>query len=187
MQRDGPNDCCYGTLARSAVKRLDWSLENQAPQDYATLSRLNDEDHEKEPPMTGDMVTITLESKVSRRQDLLTSALSDREIVLLNIERGAYFGMEGVAKRIWDQLTEPRCVADLCATLLTRFAVDPDTCRREVLTFLTELHAKDLILVSTDSARDAGADTGADTNAGAGADADADTGTGAGADAGVGA
>jgi hypothetical protein len=130
--------------------------------------------------MTGDMMTITLESTVSRRRDLLTSALSDRELVLLNIERGAYFGMEGVAKRIWEQLAEPRCVADLCATLLSRFAVDPDTCRREVLTFLTELHAKDLILVSKDSVRDAGAnaeadtDTDADTHAGAGADDGAD-------------
>jgi hypothetical protein len=123
--------------------------------------------------MTGDTMAITLESTVSRRQDLLTSALSDRELVLLNIERGAYFGMEGVAKRIWEQLAEPRCVADLCATLLTRFAVDPDTCRREVLTFLTELHAKDLILVSKDSSRDAGADAGADRDACAGADASA--------------
>lgn len=124
--------------------------------------------------MTGDTMAITLESTVSRRQDLLTSALSDRELVLLNIERGAYFGMEGVAKRIWEQLAEPRCVAELCATLLTRFAVDPDTCRREVLTFLTELHAKDLILVSKDSSRDAGADTGADGNVGADAVAGAD-------------
>jgi hypothetical protein len=124
--------------------------------------------------MTGDRMTIALDSTVSRRQDLLTSALSDRELVLLNIERGAYFGMEGVAKRIWDQLEEPRRVADLCATLLTRFAVDPETCRREVLTFLTELHAKDLIVVSKHGVRGAGADAGTDTDAGAGADAGAD-------------
>jgi hypothetical protein len=107
--------------------------------------------------MTGEMMAITLEDTVSRRRDLLTSALSDREMVLLNIECGAYFGMEGVAKRIWEELAEPRRVADLCATLLIRFAVDPDTCRREVLTFLTELRAKDLILVSMDTVCDAGA------------------------------
>jgi hypothetical protein len=117
--------------------------------------------------MTGDMMLITLESTVSRRQDLLTSTLSDREMVLLNIECGAYFGMEGVAKRIWEQLAEPRRVGDLCATLLTRFAVDPDICRREVLTFLTELHAKNLILVSMDTVRDAGADAGASADVGA--------------------
>ena len=128
--------------------------------------------------MTGDMMPLTLESTVSRRHDLLTSALSDREMVLLNIECGAYFGMEGVAKRIWEELAEPRRVADLCAGLLTRFAVDPNTCRQEVLTFLTELDAKNLILVSTNSVRDAGA--GADAGARVDARADADAGAGAG-------
>jgi hypothetical protein len=107
--------------------------------------------------MTGDMTIITLDSTVSRRTDLLTSALSDREMVLLNVECGAYFGMEGVAKRIWELLAEPRRVADLCAVLRSRFAVDPEVCRREVLTFLTELHAKNLILVSGDPRPDSGA------------------------------
>ena len=100
--------------------------------------------------MTSDPTTITLDSTVSRRPDLLTSALSDREMVLLNIECGAYFGMEGVAKRIWENLAEPLRVADLCDALRTRFAVDPEVCRREVLAFLTELRAKNLILVSGD-------------------------------------
>jgi hypothetical protein len=114
--------------------------------------------------MTGDLVTLALDSTVSRRSDLLTSALSDREMVLLNIECGAYFGMEGVAKRIWDELAEPRRVADVCATLLTRFAVDAETCQREVLAFLTELQAKELILVWADRADVA--DSGARVNPG---------------------
>lgn len=152
--------------------------------------------------MTGDKMPITLESTVTRCPALLISALSDRELVLLNIERGAYFGMEDVAKRIWDQLDEPRRVSDLCATLLARYAVDPGTCRRELLAFLTELQAKDLILVSMDAPCDvharaidgadggaAAASTGVDAGAGAnrrdpaGTGADAAAGAGAGADA----
>ncbi len=100
--------------------------------------------------MTSDPGSITLESVVSRRQDLLTSALSDHEMVLLNTECGAYFGMEGVAKRIWDNLDQPLRVIELCDALQLRFTVDPDVCRREVLAFLAQLRAKNLILVSGD-------------------------------------
>lgn len=119
--------------------------------------------------MSGEMMTITLESTVARRPNLLTSELSDREMVLLNIDGGAYFGMEGVAKRVWEQLAEPSRVADLCTALLARFAVDTDTCREEVLAFLAQLQAKDLILVSTAE----GADATGDESAGPGTGADA--------------
>ena len=99
--------------------------------------------------MHSETRAITMESIVSRREDLLTSALSESEMVLLNIERGAYFAMELVAKRIWDLLAEPRRVADLCEALLTRFAVDRDTCQRELLHFLTEMHQGELIVVTS--------------------------------------
>ena len=91
---------------------------------------------------------IALESVVSQQQGLLSNALSDSEMVLLDIDRGSYFGMESVAKRIWDALREPITVSDLCEKLLASYNVDRATCRREVLDFLIELERQGLLVTS---------------------------------------
>ncbi|MBW7886495.1 MAG: hypothetical protein H3C34_28485, partial [Caldilineaceae bacterium] len=45
--------------------------------------------------MTG---TLTVESIVSARDDLLSTDLSPDETVMINVDRGTYYGMEEVAK-----------------------------------------------------------------------------------------
>jgi hypothetical protein len=94
---------------------------------------------------------ISAESLVSRRSRPLTNDLSDRETVMLDIERGTYFGLQDAGKAIWEALETPMTTDDICALLMERFEVDEDTCRREVRMFLGQLLDHDLIEV-----RDAG-------------------------------
>jgi hypothetical protein len=42
-------------------------------------------------------------------------------------------------------LSEPRSVEEICATLRGEFAIDPNTCRNEVLDFVNEMHDKQLV------------------------------------------
>ena len=91
--------------------------------------------------------TITLDTAIARRTDLMTSDLSETELVMLNIERGSYYGMADAAKAIWSQLDEPRSIAAVCARLTTQFVVDQETCEREVLAFVDEMLKDDLIRV----------------------------------------
>ena len=90
---------------------------------------------------------ISFETMIARRADLMVSELSPNELVMLNIERGSYYGMEETAKAIWDLLSEPRSVAALVDPLLTRFAVDRPTCEREVLAFVNEMLQDELVQV----------------------------------------
>ena len=90
---------------------------------------------------------ITLDTVLSARTDLLASALSETEMVMLNLERGAYFGLEQTAKTIWEQLAQPRTVADLCAALVQTYQVDPATCSHDLLIFLNELDQDELLAI----------------------------------------
>jgi hypothetical protein len=84
---------------------------------------------------------------VSRRRHPLTNDLSDTETVMLDIERGTYFGLQGVGKAIWESLETPTTVDELCRGLMDRFEVDVATCQRDVTSFLEALRAHDLIEV----------------------------------------
>jgi hypothetical protein len=94
---------------------------------------------------------ITSDSVVSRQGSPLTNDLSETETVMLDMERGTYFGLQDVGKAIWEALEEPTTIDAICADLMERFEVDEDTCRREVRSFLSQLKEHDLIEV-----RDAG-------------------------------
>lgn len=91
---------------------------------------------------------ITLNTVVIRRNDLMTSELSATELVMLNIERNSYYGMEEAGKEIWNCLNEPRSVAAVVSHLLTLFAVDQETCERETLDFVNELLKNELVQVT---------------------------------------
>jgi hypothetical protein len=91
------------------------------------------------------MSAIPPTARVQRRSHLLANELSDSEAVMLDIESGTYFGLRDVAKAVWDRLERPVTVEALCVELLEEFEVDPQTCRRDVDSFLADLDAKGLI------------------------------------------
>ena len=90
---------------------------------------------------------IDLNTVIVRREDLMTSELSETEVVMLNVERGYYYGMQETAKMIWSHLSSPRSVSEIAAHLMTQFAVDQETCEREVLAFVKELLKDGLVNV----------------------------------------
>ncbi|MFM7190360.1 MAG: PqqD family peptide modification chaperone [Microcystaceae cyanobacterium] len=83
--------------------------------------------------------------RLMRRQDLLASDLSARETVMMDVDQGLYFGLEHVAKVIWDYLETPRTVADLSTYLSTTYEVDDQTLAIDLQAFLTEMTQHQLI------------------------------------------
>jgi hypothetical protein len=94
------------------------------------------------------VASISSDALVSRRDHPLTNDLSDTETVMLDIERGTYFGLQDVGKAIWEALAMPTTIDAICADLTERYDVDVDTCRQEVRAFLDQLHEQDLIQVN---------------------------------------
>jgi Coenzyme PQQ synthesis protein D (PqqD) len=61
------------------------------------------------------------------------------ELVMMSTEEGNCYGLDPVGRRIWEIVSEPRTVTDICAELQVDYQVGAATCEAEVLAFLKEL------------------------------------------------
>lgn len=87
-------------------------------------------------------------STVVEQCDNIFAQEIDNDIVMLDPERGFYFGANRVGNTIWELIQAPQKIEDICAELLNRFTnVDQVTCEKETLTFLNQLYANNLIKV----------------------------------------
>jgi len=91
------------------------------------------------------MSTISLETAISRRQDILTADMSG-ELVMMRLDRGMYYGMQTVATFIWKQLDQQRTVAEVCQQVLANFnGAEREQCQQDILAFVTDMHQEELI------------------------------------------
>ena len=92
------------------------------------------------------MNKITSHTVLSRRTNIISSNL-DTELVMMNVDRGMYYGLEEIGVQIWNMMEKPIRVADLVAQLNTRYQVESEQCEADTLEFLEELFAEDLIVI----------------------------------------
>ena len=81
------------------------------------------------------------------RSDAILAAEIDGEAVMLSIENGKYYGLDPVGTDIWNLASEPRSIEQICDTLLDRYDVDVETCRKEVTDLLKVLVADGSVVV----------------------------------------
>jgi hypothetical protein len=68
-----------------------------------------------------------------------TNQIED-ELVALNLETSFYYGVDGIGTQIWRLLIdENMTIPAACAKLLEEYAVDAETCQREVRAFVGQL------------------------------------------------
>lgn len=96
--------------------------------------------------MTPELPPLSLDSIVSRTQDILFADMGG-ETVMLDMQQNAYFGMDSLASLIWEMLAEPVRISDLCAALQEKYTVDAEECQRDVLDLLTQIQAWNLLNV----------------------------------------
>lgn len=75
------------------------------------------------------------EAIVARTDGLLASQVGD-VVVILHMDRSAYFHTDAIGADIWHRMAEPRRVGDLIADLVEDYEIDRDTCARDVRAFL---------------------------------------------------
>lgn len=85
-----------------------------------------------------------MDHQVRWSTDPLSAEVSGN-VVLMSIERGAYFGLDGVGSDIWRRLKEPTPVAGLCDALEAAYRADREALRADVLRFLDRLADEGLI------------------------------------------
>lgn len=92
------------------------------------------------------MPAITLDTLVSRAEGFSTAAVHD-DLMMLNVEQGAYYSLDPIAAEIWSMLEKPAAVHDLVDRLQKRYAVTREQCQADVLAFLGEMDGNGMILI----------------------------------------
>ena len=77
--------------------------------------------------------------------DAVISRELEGETVVLNLETGVYFGLDGVGTDIWNALQSGGRIEDAFNALLGQYEVQSATLRDDLLRFVNQLAAKGLL------------------------------------------
>jgi hypothetical protein len=79
--------------------------------------------------------------------DSQTSCELNAETVILDFNKGAYFGLDEIGTLIWRLIQQPQLVSALCDAVTEQYEVTRAGCEQDVIHLLETLHAEGLIEV----------------------------------------
>jgi hypothetical protein len=88
-----------------------------------------------------------------RKESLMRVEISDGviwrdlggDVVILNVETGVYFGLDGSGGQIWRELVEHGSIEKTFASLKQQFDVEPDELHRDLDALMDQLVEKRLV------------------------------------------
>ena len=93
------------------------------------------------------MLKLRTTSKFIAKKDILFSAM-DKEIVMLNIEKGSYYGLNPSAAKIWKILQEEQTFESLLQKIEKTYKVKKENCEKDLEKFILDLKKHKLIIFS---------------------------------------
>jgi hypothetical protein len=91
-------------------------------------------------------MAISMKSKIVRSSNPIAEPVDD-ELVMADIDAGKYYGLNNIARAIWQNLEHQITVEDLCNRLCEKYEVTTEQCSAEVLAFLKDMETRGLISV----------------------------------------
>lgn len=71
------------------------------------------------------------------------------EAVILALDTGVYYGLDGVGRVIWEQVQEPRTVDAICDAIVAEYEVGHERCLVDVLRLVEHLRGAGLVEIRT--------------------------------------
>lgn len=90
---------------------------------------------------------INPDAVVARHPDAIATEI-DGEVMLMSLGSGRTFGLDRRASRIWALLEQPSSPAALAEKLVLQYDTTVAQCQTDVITFLNQMVANDLVTVS---------------------------------------
>jgi hypothetical protein len=90
---------------------------------------------------------ISPDNVIDRTPGMLDCTLG-ADVVVMSVEAGMYYMLDGTAGYIWTALEQPRSFGDLCRELTERFDVDDEQCARDVSAYLEVLAGDSLVRIA---------------------------------------
>jgi len=89
---------------------------------------------------------LTLNSIVQRDPEII-AAVADRDLIMVRIATGYYYGLSDVAREIWDAIEQPKRISDVIDDLTASYRIDPVSCEAQTMSFLEALLEEGLVQV----------------------------------------
>ncbi len=89
---------------------------------------------------------LNLDCIVQRNPNIF-AAEADRDLVMVSIPNGFYYGLSDVAREIWEAIESPKKISLLIDDLAATYHIDRPTCTEQTLSFLDDLLAEGLLEV----------------------------------------
>lgn len=85
---------------------------------------------------------------VARMPGLIATELEGRQ-VMMNIDSGKYYLLDGIGSRIWELLESPRSIGSIAEALVAEYEVAPADCLADLLRFFGKMTREGLIAVES--------------------------------------
>jgi len=90
-------------------------------------------------------MSLTLQDVVRRGDDHVETGIED-ETLMMSIQQGNYYSLDGSAQQIWQMIDGSTKVRDVFDALLATYDVEPGRCKTDLVMFLDELMKNGLIV-----------------------------------------
>lgn len=89
---------------------------------------------------------ISDKARVCQKNDVYLTEL-DEDRVMMDLDTGNYYVLNSMGSMIWDKISKKIGVHELIEQLLEEYDVEPEVCKKEVMTYLNELQEINLVVV----------------------------------------
>ena len=87
---------------------------------------------------------LNADSRLSIPAPVMSRLVGD-ETVLLDLESGMYFGLEGVGKRIWESVADGNSLGEIAAIIAGEFEVEETQALTDLIAFASNLLERGLV------------------------------------------
>ncbi len=94
-----------------------------------------------------DEPLININTTVQASPEIVTNTLGE-EVVMMSIEKSAYYGLDEIGSRIWELIASERTVSSICDILVREYDVPREECEQDILAWLNELAEQNLVEIT---------------------------------------
>jgi hypothetical protein len=87
---------------------------------------------------------MDLDTKLSIPPQVMSRLVGD-EMVLLDLESGVYFGLDGVGQRIWESIGKGLTLRSIASAIVAEFEVEEEQAQADVIEFVRDLVERGLL------------------------------------------
>lgn len=88
---------------------------------------------------------MNLQTIVSVPRGVMARRVGD-EVVVLDLERGEYFGLPAVGARIWELLSDEKSLGQVVEAIVIEYNVDRDTAELDLIRLAEDLVVRGLLI-----------------------------------------